>query len=182
MIKIPTVKEFFEMQDTTELVTLIEYSELFKKPIDHYGIGRLEKQSFEYVNTLKDEFSEGYTIEKYLGFLTDKGIYVKNDSLLKFIQSFRYLESQVAEINTNEALMLGGEGIDEDQENAGIESLNVLGWRLQAYNLALTFPCGYTEDVKKRPYDECILDLYTAKVLSNYQKNLMEIKRIKAGN
>ena len=88
-----------------------------------------------------------------------------------------WLWASIEHINEIESMTLTHE-IDQDEIRAGIEKLAPLSIYIQIRQIAITFSKSINE-VRKWKYSECFTELVTQKRLSDYEKELFEIKRKK---
>jgi len=67
---------------------------------------------------------------------------------------------------------------DPDEVEAGMDKFNGLGVYLQIRSLT-NGDIAKFDQVRKLPYSLCFTEMYTAKQMSDYQKDLMRIKQNK---
>jgi hypothetical protein len=183
-VYIPTLKEYSELEDKLEFENILRYSAKFKEPIDHFKIGVIADKTFGEVKDLQFLIDKRFDVFNFLEYLISIGIKEEtfpNTSMLKISQGFNYLINQVRDINENESKLLAGDGITDEQIEAGIEDLNDLSIYLQKRDIAMRFSKSIKE-IEFWPYTTCLLEMVTAKKIRDYEERLTSIRFEKQKN
>lgn len=174
-----TVKEFLELQDT-ELIHQYEfffkYSIVMNEAIDHFKIGDMTEQSFGLIKDLQFDISEGETGWIKLISYIEKIIHQKcgDLDLTTFVQTWKYILSEIERISEIESIALKYEATDEEIQ-AGIDRLGVLGIYMQIRSLTKG-DITKNEMVRNMKYSDAFVELVTQKMLSDYEKELVKIR------
>ena len=176
-----TYKQYLEIEDKSLYDYCIKYAYSFNKPVDHLKITDLMEYDFGIVKDLQYDFQNGITWQQLLDYICElKNIKLKdivNNLLINLCQIKSYLKSEIERINEIESLTLSFEP-EEDEIRAGIDILAPFGIYLQLRQIALTFHKSIYE-IRKWKYADCFTELVCQKKISEFEKNLFEIRRKK---
>jgi hypothetical protein len=144
---------------------------------DLISIGDLTEQSWEFIKDVQNDLESGeLTIFKQFEYLR-KIIGEKKMSKLYLFETIitcNYITEQIQEILTVENQLLGGNGPSIEEEAAGIANYANLGTYLQTRTLANN-DVTKIDAVNKIKYANCLLELYTRKVDSDFERELRKI-------
>jgi len=168
-----TFVEYFELEDKSEYDFAINFAYSFNKPVDHFGVGDLMKQSFGIVKDIQYDLTQGLTWEQFFEYLKkmgeDKAPHKKQ--LLTLCQQRSYIIKEIESIVSVEEIELAYAST-EDDDNAGIGNFEGLGIYLQIRSLT-GGDVTKNKAVLEMPYEDCFLELVTRKRIYDFE----ELKR-----
>lgn len=172
-----TVNEYLVLEDKSEYDFAMKFAFIFKEPIDEYGIGDMMEQSFGFIKDFQYEIEQGFSFNKLINLIaeTKKIDDIGNQPLDKFMRFANYLITSIEQIVDVENESLAHDPEPEEIE-AGMDRFNGLGVYLQIRSLTNGDVTKF-DQVRKLPYSLCFTEMYTAKQMSDYQKDLMKIKQ-----
>jgi hypothetical protein len=175
-----TLQEYLELEDQEEYNFFMRYSRaLNNNPPDIFSVGDLTDRSFGLVKDLQFDLVTGmdwnHIIEYVMKLTGKKYASVAAYHIDKFCQGWKYITGEVERISEIEQQVLAYIATD-DERRAGIEKLGVLGVYMQFRSIAITLGCSI-DQVREMRYDEAFLELTTQKMLSEYEQELMKIRR-----
>lgn len=176
-----SLRQYVELEDRTEYDFAMKYAFCFKEPIDEYKLGDLTELEFGTIKDLQYDIETGMTFDKLLNYIERLGK-IKNigtEPLDKVMRFSNYILESIKQIIEVENQILSHEP-DIDEEEAGMDRFNGLGVYLQLRSIAITFHTTPNE-VRKWKYADALTEMYTAKQLSDYERDLMKIKQRKNG-
>ncbi|MCK9281336.1 MAG: hypothetical protein M0P71_11990 [Melioribacteraceae bacterium] len=173
-----TVKEFLELHDP-ELIHQYEfffkYSIVMNEAVDHFHIGDMTAKSFGLIKDLQFDISSGETgwikLIEYVEKLINKKCI--DLDLTTFVQTWKYILSEIERITEIESIVLKYEATDEEIQ-AGIDKLGILGIYMQIRSLTKG-DITKNDEVRSMRYDEAFTELVAQKMLSDYEKELIKI-------
>jgi len=177
-----TLSEYLALDNQEEYNFFMRYSRaLNNNPPDVFSVKDLTEKSFGLVKDLQFDLAAGMDwnhIIEYIMKLTGKTYsQITIMRIDKFCQGWKYITNEVERISEIESQVLAYIATDEERQ-AGIEKLGVLGVYMQFRSIAITL--GYSiEQVKAMRYDEAFLELTTQKMLSEYEQELMKVRQKK---
>lgn len=172
-----SVAQYLELEDKTEYDFAMKFAFVFKEPVDEYGIGDMMEQPFGYVKDFQYEIEQGLSFAKLIDLVTEtkKIKNIGKEPLDKLMRFANYLITSIEQIVEVENESLAYEP-DPDEIEAGMDKFNGLGVYLQIRSLTNGDITKF-DQVRKLPYSLCFTEMYTAKQMSDYQKDLMKIKQ-----
>lgn len=172
-----TVNQYLELEDKSEYDFAMKFAFIFKEPIDEYKIGDIMEQPFGFVKDFQYEIEQGLSFAKLIDLVveTKKIKNLGKQPLDKFMRFANYLITSIEQIVEVENESLAYEP-DPDEVEAGMDKFNGLGVYLQMRSIATTFNIT-PQQVRTWTYSEAFTEMYTAKQMSDYQKDLMKIKQ-----
>lgn len=180
-----TFIEYYNCDNKDEYNFAIKYSYVFQESIDHFHIGDFMKVQFGLIKDMQNDLKNKDNYSQMLYFLSK--LASKNEKelakekLLKIVQEFNYMISEIERITEIELLTLAGNNATDEELEAGIENLNPLGVYLQIRELT-NGDITKNEQIRSIPYEDCFIELVTKKRLNDYEKNLFEIRQRKLNN
>ena len=170
-----SVKQYVELEDRAEYDFAIKYATIFTNQDDEYGIGDVMELSFGFVKDFQYDLETGMSFEKLVGYvekLTKKKI--GKEPLDKFIRFTNYLIESIKQIIEIESKTLAYDPT-EREEMAGIGKFEGLGVYLQIRSLTKGDLTKY-EPIRNMSYSLCFTEMYTAKQISDYEKELTKLR------
>jgi len=171
------LKEYFELEDKSEYDFAIKYSFNFNKEVNIFEVDELMKQPFGLIKDMQYYLNE-LTWERLVEFIEKlSGIDSKkigDTKLIDICQFKSWIVSEINKINLIEEQALSYD-VTEEEKQAGIDELSMLGTHLQIRSLANDDLTKY-EAIRSLPYELCFTELFTKKKLFEYQERLWKIK------
>lgn len=176
-----SLRQYVELEDRSEYDFAMKYAFRFKEPIDEYKLGDMTEQTFGLVKDLQYDIETGMTFDKLLDYI--KQLSKVNDigaePIDKVMRFSNYLIESIKQIIEVENQSLSYEP-DMDEEEAGMDRFTGLGVYLQMRSIATTFHIT-PQKVREWKYADALTEMYTAKQLNDYERELMKIKQRKNG-
>lgn len=176
-INIP-LRDFFELEDSSEYFFAFEHSPNFKEAIDHLGIDNMRQKPFGIVKDLQELYSGNVStaqlIEQLCLFSGRTEEQVLDMKILEFMQSRNYLEQSINRISEIESLKFGRESTDEEKR-AGIDRLGMYGVSIQFEKLCRG-EIWRREEVRATPYETCFLWLSMWNDRAEFEEELQRIR------
>lgn len=172
-----SINDFLNLDGTRreEYNFYLRYSVVTNKPVDHFKVGDMTERTFGLIKDLQYDMSHGMTwvkVVEYMKIMTTKDASL---DLATFMQQWTYIKKEIERITEIEDMLLAYTP-DDDEVRAGIENLSELGSYLQFRQIAQSLNLTI-DQVKEMRYDEGFLELVTQKRLSDYERELVRIKR-----
>lgn len=176
-----SLREYVELEDRSEYDFAMKYAFRFKEPVDEYGLGDMTELTFGVIKDLQYDIESGMTFEKLLEYTERLGQIkaIGSEPLDKVMRFSNYIIESIKQIIDVENQTLSHEA-DPDEEEAGMERFNGLGVYLQMRSIATTFHIT-PQEVREWKYADALTEMYTAKQLNDYERDLMKIKQRKNG-
>lgn len=168
-----TVKDYIELENKSEIDTIIRFSDLAKQSMDTLGIGKFDDWPFDTVKQLQAEVRELSFYRAVFWFDIFGVKDIGDKELFRAIQCYNYLLDQVRRTIELENELLSSH--DADFELAGIAELEELGAYLQIRQIAITLGMRIDE-VKRMRYADAMLELVAQKRINDFQRRLQEVK------
>lgn len=173
--------EYLALDNQEEYSFFMRYSNVLNRAQDTFMIGDMTEKSFGIVKDLQFDMSQGMTwnqIIEYIMKFTGKDYgQIVALPLTKFCPGWKYIQGEIERITDIEMAALSYTPTNEEKE-AGIDNLDILGVYLQIRKIALTLRYSI-EQVKAMRYDEAFLELVTQKKLSEYESELSKVYKNK---
>lgn len=174
-----TIDEYLQLEDPTQYDFFMRYSNKLNFGSDTMGVHDLMEHKFGLIKDLQYDIANGMTWNQkieYVMKLTGKDYKtITSYKLTRFCPGWKYVLDQIDLITSIEMETLSYTPTNEEKQ-AGIDELDVLGVYLQIRKIAITL--HYTIDqVKNMQYDEAFLELVTQKKLSDYEAELSRVYR-----
>jgi len=168
------VKEYIELSDRSEINTMLRYSQVANIAIDTLGIGKVDDWPFDDVKQMQLEINN-MNFFRAIYWLDKLGVKnIGQRELIKTIQCYNYLVSEIKRSIELENELLGGD-TEIDYIAAGIEQLEELGSYLQMRQIAKGLNLKINE-VKQMKYSDALLELVAQKRIQDFEKRLQEIR------
>lgn len=181
MIKLDRIslKQYCELEDRSEYDFAMQYAFCFTEPVDEYGVGDLTEQSFGFIKDFQYSIEQGLSFDELIKTISDlsKVKDIGSEPIDKFIRFSNYLKESIRQIIEVENQLLSHEP-DADEEAAGMDRFDRLGIYLQIRSLTGGDITKH-EKVKSLPYSLCLTEMYTAKQMNDYERELIRIKQNK---
>jgi hypothetical protein len=174
-----SVSQYLELEDKSEFDFAMKFAFVFTEPIDEYKIGDIMEQPFGWVKDFQYEIEQGLSFAKLIDLVSETGKIkdIGKEPLDKFMRFANYLITSIQQIVEVENESLAYEP-DPDEVEAGMDKFNGLGVYLQIRSLTGGDVTKF-DQVRQLPYSLCFTEMYTAKQMSDYQKDLTRIKQNK---
>jgi len=171
--------EYLANFEDEEIMFAVKHSTILNSAEDVFNVGSLTEFEFETIKDLQHEINKGATWDIIVGFM-ERLTGIKKEELYKkdwtdIFKFKNYVYAQIINICNIEQQTLVGEATDL-QIRAGVDKFNVLGVYMQYRTLAGN-DITKIAIVKKMKYTDCFLELYCQKLLSDYEKNYIELIR-----
>jgi len=167
-----TVAEYSNLENTRDYDFAMLYAFKFTDPVDEYNVGDVMELPFGFIKDFQFELEHGLTFAKLVDFVlqyTGKKT-VGPQPLDKFCRFANYLKKSIEDIIEIENQTLSYEPSDKEQ-NAGMDRFKDLGVYLQIRSLT-GGDVTKVESVRALPYSLCFTELFAAKQLYEYNKEL----------
>jgi hypothetical protein len=178
-----TLKEYIELEDKSEYDFAMKYASVFTNKNDEYQIGDMKELSFGFIKDLQYEFETGAKFDQLIQLISSLGqlkkINLGAERLDKFSRFIAYIIEGLKEISEVERQTLMPV-LDIDEEHANIDRFEGLGVYLQIRALTGGDITKF-DHVRSLPYSLCFTELYAAKQLADYNRELTKIKMGKYG-
>ena len=174
-----TVNEYISIEDDEvkkEYDYAIKYAYIYNKPKDYYKLGDIMKLPFGWIKDFQYALSEGMVWDDYIKLIS---VFVKkpyNEKLLRLCQQRVYLINAMEELIYVEEKALSS-SLSSDEESAGMDDFDGFGIELQFRNLT-GGDVTKKDDVRNIPYEDCFVELVLQKKISDYERRLMNIRKI----
>lgn len=173
--------KYYTLQDKSVYDYAMKFSFTFKKVYDALNVGDLTENEFGLVKELQNEFSQELTWPKLIE-LSSRILNISQKQFAKYgiieiCQHMNYLRAEIERINEIETQLLST-ATDNDDLTAGIERFAKYKAYPQIRQIATTFSIT-PEQAECIRYDVALLELAYQKDYSEYESELMRIKRSK---
>lgn len=169
-----TVKEYFELEDTSKYDFAMKYAIRFTDPVDEFKLEDFFEQKCGLVKDFQYDYERGLSFAQSFDYackFSQKELHnEKLDVVCRFI---RYLIEQLINIIKVEREVLSHDA-NEDEERAGLERFENIGIYLQLRSVAITFNTT-PQHIKEWTYSELLAEMFTAKQVSDYQREYNKI-------
>ena len=176
-INIP-LRDFFELEDSSEYFFAFEHSPNFKEAIDHLGIGNMRQKPFGIVKDLQELYSGNVStaqlIEQLCLFSGKTEEQVLDMKILEFMQSRNYLEQSINRISEIESLKFG-RGSTDEEKRVGIDRLGMYGIETQLDKLDHGM-LWMTDEIRALPYERCFIRLAMWNDVNEFNEELQRIR------
>jgi hypothetical protein len=171
-----SVNQYLELEDRTEYDFAIKYASIFTNQKDEYGIGDVMELPFGFIKDFQYELQSGISFEKLFSFIQELvKKKIGSEPLDKFVRFSNYLTESVRQIVEVEEKTLAYEPTDKENI-AGINRFEGLGVYLQIRSLTGGDLTKY-EHIRSMPYSVCFTEMYAAKQITEYERELMKLNR-----
>jgi hypothetical protein len=172
-----TVAEYTLLDDKEEYDFAIKYARIFTEPVDEYGIGDMMELPFGVIKDFQYELESGFDFTKLLAFAAKitKLKDITAEPMDKFMRFANYLTESMRQIIEVENKTLSHEP-SESEQSAGMERFENLGVYLQIRSLTGGDVTKF-EAVRSLPYSLCFTELFAAKQLADYEKDLIRLNK-----
>lgn len=181
-----SLKEYIELEEErrVEYDFAMKYAFCFTEPVDEYKVGDFMELSFGFIKDLQYNIEQGIKFDQIIKTISEltnlKDKDLGSEPFDKIIRFSNYIKESIKQIVEVESEKLGHEP-EPDEEQAGIERFEGLGVYLQIRSLTGGDVTKF-EAVRNMPYSVCFTEMYTAKQLNEYEKELTEIMKRKNQN
>lgn len=177
-----TYLEYLNLTDKSTYDYIIRFDKNFNKAIDFFEVGSFQNLSFQLVKDIQHDFSFGLSWTQLIDYFSKITGRTKKElakeRILQLSQFRCFFVKELEQINLVEAIELSHE-TTETEEAADLSRFEVYGYYPQFRELANN-DITKIEEIGKMSYKECFTELSYRKRLSDYQKDLERIARLKS--
>lgn len=170
--------QYLTLEDKSEIDYAIRYGDQFQIPHDHLDIGDFTELPFGTVKDIQYDWEREMRWPKLLEYFAEiSGKDLKEIGKMGIVEIYQqknFFEEQINNINKIESNGLGHIATSDEKE-AGIDRFKDFGQYLQLRKLALN-DITKIEQIKKMKYKHCFAELVIDKMISDFDKDLSDIR------
>lgn len=170
--------DYLRLKDQSEVNYILTYSRKFNLPIDTINIGDLKEKPFGIIKDIQYDLAYGMSLDNLINYVVSLSGKNKNEvmqmGVIQFWQLKSYIIDEITTISELENNGLNRE-LEMDEEKAGIDRFSKYGAYLQFRDLANN-DILKIDEVKKKKWIDCFLELRLRKEIADYEKELTRIK------